>query len=105
MPTHDANDVVETRRICNMLWHLLLPPKLVSIEAVLESLLERRRIDSLRFRLAFEERANLCEIHSYILHEPEDVVDVTALDALDDAAQLLRGDLLDWIDVECDCVR
>jgi hypothetical protein len=80
--------------------HLGAPPLAVTLDTVLEALGEGAGFEVLGPSLAFEERPDLGKRQPGILGEPVEVVEVPALDALDDAAKLLGPDLLDWVDDE-----
>jgi hypothetical protein len=69
-----------------MLTHLVTPSVLVPFDAVLESVRERVGIDSHRTSFSLEEWSDLGKLDAYVLCQPEEVVEISALHALDDAA-------------------
>ena len=94
----NADDVVEAGWVGEVLAHLGAPPLAVAFNAVLEALGESAGVEVLGPSFACEERSDLGERQCGVLGESEQVVEVPALDALDDAAELLGADLLDRVD-------
>jgi len=68
--------------------HLSVPPALVPINPIFELLGERRRVQTFRRRLLLEQRAHLVEGYAHVFDKSKDVVQISTLHALDNAAQL-----------------
>ena len=100
MSAHHPYDIVESGWVGKVFRHFAIPAQPVSSDPVLESVGERAGIEVLRLSLPFEQPTHLRERHLHVIHEPVEIVDVSALNALDDASELLGGDLLDRVDVE-----
>jgi hypothetical protein len=96
------DDVVEAGRVGRVLAHLIVPAAFVPLDPVLEPVAEGCWVKSARPCLSFEERPDLIQVDVHVLGESPEVVQVAVLDALDDAAQLLRADLFKGVDVERD---
>jgi len=80
-----------------VLAHLGAPPLAVAFNAVLEALGESAGVEVLGPSFACEERSTSAS-DSAASSVSRTVVEVPALDALDDAAELLGADLLDRVD-------
>lgn len=100
MATDDAHDVVKAGRVGQVLAHLGAPSLAVAFYAVFEPRGEGAGVDVLGPSFALEERSDLGDRQGGVLGEPEQVVEVAALHALDETAQLLGPDLLDGVDGE-----
>lgn len=61
MPAHNARDLVEARRVGEVLAHLVVPAPLVALDPVLEPVAERVGFEPFGSRLSLEERTDLCE--------------------------------------------
>ena len=104
-PTHDPDDVLQPGRVGEVLTHLAVPALLVALDPVLESLGENRRIEFFDPHLALEQPADVAEVDLQVRRQPHQVIEVAALDPLDDAAELLSGNLVQRVHVKRDGVR
>lgn len=94
MPANSAHYVAETWRAGDVLAHLVVPAWLVTRDPVLEPVAERAGVEALGLRLPLEERPDFFQGDVHVFGQAEEVVQIPALQALDDAAQLLGSDLI-----------
>src|ERR1017187_2453094 len=83
-----------------MVTHLANPAPLIMWQPFFEALTEDAGIEVLRPRLPFEKGSNLYQVDAECVDQFKEIEQVTALTALRHAAELLRCDLVQWVDVE-----
>lgn len=100
VPTNHTHHVVELRWLSKMIGHLSAPSVFVTNDAISEFVGERRRIQTFCFRFLLEQQAYFIERHAHVFDKSKDVVQISTLHALDQAAQLLGRNLVEGVDSE-----
>jgi hypothetical protein len=97
MSSHETNTIIKAGRIREVLRHLRSPSILVSVLAILESISEDRGINALGFAFPLEQWTDFPERESQVIDKPKKVIQITTVDTLDNATQLLGSDLGDRV--------
>jgi hypothetical protein len=93
----ETNNVIKAWRIREVFRHLRIPAILVSALAILESISEGSGVNALGFALSLEQGTNLSDGEFEVIDKSKEVVQITTLDTLDNATQLLGTDFGDRV--------
>jgi hypothetical protein len=105
MSAHNPDDVIDPRGISKVVGHFAVPAEFVTRQPALKSISKRTGNETLRRCFTSEERSHISERHVPVFDQPEDVVEIPALNALDHTTELLRRELFERVDIERNKVR